>query len=182
VRSLVNLNSRFDQYMRGDSKALSKQEIHGFNLFMGQAKCGTCHYMPLFNGVFPPAYDRIETEVIGVPGPAASASTGTAAGASTSPAGPKGIVSDSIDEDTGIYGILPILFLRHSFKVPTVRNAARTSPYMHNGVYQTLEEVIDFYDKGGGKVDNQTLPTDSLHLSTQDKKDLIAFIKSLDSH
>jgi cytochrome c peroxidase len=188
VRSLVNLNSRFDLYMRGDSKALSKQEVHGFNLFMGQAKCGTCHYMPLFNGVFPPAYDRIETEVIGVPGPAASTSTGraagtgTAAGASTSPAGPKGIAPDSIDEDTGIYGILPILFLRHSFKVPTVRNAARTAPYMHNGVYQTLEEVIDFYDKGGGKVDNQTLPTDSLHLSAQDKKDLIAFIKSLDSH
>lgn len=180
VRSLVSLNSRFDLYMRGDNKALSKQEVHGFNLFMGQAKCGTCHYMPLFNGVFPPTYDRIETEVIGVPSVASHAATTDAVRHPASANGPVAI--DSIDEDPGIYGILPILFLRHSFKVPTVRNAARTAPYMHNGVYQTLEEVVDFYDKGGGKVDNQTLPTDSLHLSVQDKKDLIAFIKSLDSH
>jgi cytochrome c peroxidase len=52
---------------------------------------------------------------------------------------------------------------------------------MHNGVYATLDEVMDFYDKGGGKVKNQTLPTDSLHLSAKDKQDIIAFIKSLDN-
>jgi cytochrome c peroxidase len=63
VRSLVRLNSRFDDYMRGDTAAMDPQEIRGFNLFMGKARCGTCHYMPLFNGVFPPQYDRMETEV-----------------------------------------------------------------------------------------------------------------------
>ncbi len=188
VRSLVNLNSRFDRYMRGKAK-LTTQEIHGFNLFMGQAKCGTCHYMPLFNGVFPPAYDRDETEVIGVPGARAVGTPGIKAEGVPGVKGAGGpaliygpvTLTDTVDADPGMFGILPIPFLQHAFKVPTVRNAGRTAPYMHNGVYATLNEVMDFYDKGGGKVNNQTLPTDSLHLSIQDKKDLIAFIKSLDT-
>ena len=46
VRSLVFLNSRFDSYMRGDKTALTPAEVDGFNLFMGKAKCGSCHYMP----------------------------------------------------------------------------------------------------------------------------------------
>ncbi len=166
VRSLVRLNSRFDDYMRGDTAAMNAQEILGFNLFMGKARCGTCHYMPLFNGVFPPQYDREETEVIGVPG--------------TSP-------GKSIDEDMGRFAIAPAAdFLLHGFKTTTVRNAARTAPYMHNGVFGTLDEVINFYDAGGGAgsgwaVDNQTLARDSLHLSTSEKKAIIAFIGSLDS-
>ena len=55
---------------------------------------------------------------------------------------------------------------------------------MHNGVYKTLEEVIDFYDQGGGlglgfDVPNQTLPEDKLNLSDQEKRQLIAFMKTL---
>ena len=58
---------------------------------------------------------------------------------------------------------------------------------MHNGVFKTLEEVIDFYNDGGGagrgiKVPNQTLATDKLHLTIKEKRELIAFIKSLDSN
>jgi cytochrome c peroxidase len=75
-------------------------------------------------------------------------------------------------------------FYKHSFKTPTVRNSGLTAPYMHNGVYQTLEEVIDFYDVGGGiglgiPVPNQTLPSDSLHLTTREKEQLIYFLKTL---
>ncbi|MCH5682964.1 hypothetical protein LWM68_00910 [Niabella sp. W65] len=55
---------------------------------------------------------------------------------------------------------------------------------MHNGVYKTLEEVIDFYDKGGGiglgmKVDNQTLSDEPLNLTPKEKQLLIAFIHTL---
>jgi cytochrome c peroxidase len=165
VRSLVRLNSRFDDYMQGDSAAMNTQEVLGFNLFMGKARCGTCHFMPLFNGVFPPQYDREETEVIGVPG--------------TTP-------GKSIDLDRGRAAILAAPFLEHSFKVTTVRNARLTAPYMHNGVFGTLDEVLDFYDAGGGAgsgwpVDNQTLAKDSLHLTIGEKKAIIAFIGSLDS-
>jgi cytochrome c peroxidase len=165
VRSLVSLDSRFDLFMRGDSAALTGGEIEGFNLFMGKARCGTCHYMPLFNGNFPPMYTRTEAEVIGVPAVAGSG---------------------MVDADEGQFAVLPAPFLQHAFKTPTLRNAGRTAPYMHNGVYETLEKVVDFYDDGGGSGEgeylvNQTLPRDSLHLSTEEKRALVAFIHSLDS-
>ncbi|WP_214070669.1 cytochrome c peroxidase [Mucilaginibacter sp. dw_454] len=166
VRSLTALNSRFDEYMRGNSKALTLAEINGFNLFMGKAKCSTCHYMPLFNGALPPRYMQIEAEVIGVP---------------------KSKSSKQVDPDPGTHGIQPLDFNKHAFKVTTVRNAARTAPYMHNGIYKSLAEVVDFYNKGGGagmgiKLPNQTLPTDQLHLTIKEKGELVAFIKSLDSN
>lgn len=165
VRSLVRLNSRFDEYMRGNKSAMESDEIYGFNLFMGKGKCATCHYMPLFSGAFPPVYTTMESEVIGVP-----------------------VATDKkvIDPDPGRYEVIPLGFFRHAFKTPTVRNAAQTAPYMHNGIYNSLEQVLDFYNKGGGAglgmtVENQTLPFDKLELSDKEQKDIIAFIKSLDS-
>jgi cytochrome c peroxidase len=165
VRSLTALNSRFDAYMQGNNNALNQSEVKGFNLFMGKARCATCHYLPLFNGALPPRYMQMDAEVIGVP---------------------KTKAGKTIDPDEGLYRISPFAFNRHSFKVTTVRNAARTAPYMHNGVYKTLEEVIDFYNKGGGagiglRVPNQTLAADKLNLTIVEQKQLIAFIKSLDS-
>ncbi len=59
MRSLVSLNSRFDEFMRGDETKMSKKEKSGFNLFMGKAKCGTCHFIPLFNGLAPPFFARL---------------------------------------------------------------------------------------------------------------------------
>ena len=72
----------------------------------------------------------------------------------------------------------------HAFRTGSIRNAEHTKPYMHNGVFNSLEEVIDFYDVGGGvgkklDVKNQTLPPDSLKLSVQQKKDLLSFLHSL---
>jgi cytochrome c peroxidase len=165
IRSLTALNSRFDAYMRGDQKMLDQTEINGFNLFMGKARCSTCHYMPLFNSALPPRYVQMDAEVIGVP---------------------KTKNGKVIDPDPGLFGIQPMKFNRHAFKVTTVRNTTKTAPYMHNGVYQTLEEVIDFYNEGGGagmglKVPNQTLAADRLLLSAKEKKELVAFIKALDS-
>ncbi|HXB28806.1 MAG TPA: cytochrome c peroxidase, partial [Puia sp.] len=165
IRSLVLLNSRFDYFMRGDKAALNRNEINGFNLFMGKAKCATCHFMPLFNGTLPPIFQKMETEVIGVP---------------------ETISTQTIDPDMGRYNIIHVESFRHAFKIPTVRNAARTAPYMHNGVFSTLDQVLDFYNKGGGagsglKIDNQTLPFDKLDLSEKERKDIIEFIGSLDS-
>jgi cytochrome c peroxidase len=165
IRSLTFLNSPFDEYMRGNTSLLQADEIRGFNLFMGKARCATCHYLPLFNGNLPPGYVNMETEVIGVPG-----------------------VADQkeIDGDLGKYSVVPVASLRHAFKIPTVRNAALTAPYMHNGVFSSLEQVLDFYNRGGGaglgfKLDNQTLPADSLRLSSSEQEDIISFIRSLNS-
>jgi cytochrome c peroxidase len=165
IRSLTRLNSRFDTYMSGNKAAMNATEIAGFNLFMGKAKCGTCHYMPLFNGTLPPKYLTTDAEVIGVPATAAT---------------------KKLDADLGQYAIFPVPSLEHGFKTSTVRNTALTAPYMHNGVFNTLKQVINFYNNGGGagaglKVDNQTLSPVKLHLTTKESNELIAFIKSLNS-
>jgi cytochrome c peroxidase len=74
--------------------------------------------------------------------------------------------------------------LQFAFKTPTLRNIALTAPYMHNGIFETLEEVVDFYDRGGGvgrglKLDHQTLPETPLQLTEMEKKQLILFLKTL---
>jgi parallel beta-helix repeat protein len=73
---------------------------------------------------------------------------------------------------------------KHAFKVPTLRNVAMSAPYMHNGRFQTLEEVIDFYSNGGGKGQGLDLPNldDKIRrfkLTDQEKKDLVAFLHAL---
>jgi len=165
VRSLVSLNSPFDRYMRGDSSQLTKNQVDGFNLFMGKAQCGICHFMPLFNGTVPPTFADTESEVIGVPSKVEWSNA-------------------TIDSDPGRYVIFEMEQLRFAFKTPTVRNASLTAPYMHNGVYRSLEEVMKFYNKGGGAgigidLPNQTLPGDSLGLTENEQKKVIEFIHAL---
>ena len=163
VRTLNKFNSRFDKYMRDDTSAMTKYEVNGMNLFMGKAKCATCHFVPLFNGTVPPNFTKTEHEVVGTPMDAA----GT-----------------KLSDDEGRYKYNMMPQLKNAYKTPGLRNVALTAPYMHNGVYNTLEEVVDFYNKGGGKglglqVDNQTLPFDKLNLTDQEIKDLISFMKTL---
>ncbi len=70
------------------------------------------------------------------------------------------------------------------FKTPTVRNIELTAPYMHNGAFKTLEEVVEFYDLGGGQglgleMPSQTLSADHLNFTEEEEEALIAFMKSL---
>jgi cytochrome c peroxidase len=132
---------------------------------MSKAQCGTCHFPPIFNGVKPP-YIGSEFEVLGVP-----EDTGYT----------------KLSSDKGRYNVNPAKETLNAFRTNTVRNTAFTKPYMHNGVFKTLEEVIDLYDAGGGAgkkltVDNQTLEIDSLKLSKAEKNELIAFIQSLNEN
>lgn len=163
IRSLTSFNSPFDKYMRGDHSQLNPEEIHGFNLFMGKAKCGTCHFAPLFNGSLPPDFAKAEVEVIGVP---------------------RFPGSREVDEDRGRYNLYPAAPYLYAFRTPTLRNIALTAPYMHNGIYYTLKEVLDFYNDGGGigqgiALVNQTLPPEKLNLTEEEKQSIISFLKKL---
>ena len=165
VRSLISLNSRFDQYMRGNETKMNVQEKKGFNLFMGKAKCATCHFLPLFNGLVPPEFTETESEILGIP--------------ST-----KDSLQPVLDKDKGKINFTGSTVHEFAFKTPSVRNIVLTAPYMHNGVFDTLEEVMDFYNKGGGSglkiaPANQTLPQDKLNLSKKEISDIIAFMKTL---
>lgn len=168
VSSLHGFNSKFDQFIRGEQLNLAPEVKRGFNLFMGKAACGTCHFAPVFNGTVPPQYTESESEVLGVlKHPSQKPYT--------------------IDSDLGRYGVRlkeSADFYKRSFKTPTIRNIALTAPYMHNGAYRTLGEVMDFYNAGGGigiglDVPYQTLPPDSLGLTQNEIDDIISFMHSL---
>jgi cytochrome c peroxidase len=164
-RTLVSFNSRFDKTIRGEENSLTANEVEGFQLFITKGKCAGCHFIPLFSGTMPPEYKKSEWEVLGTPD-----------------------VNDrskaKLDADAGRGGVHKTSLYRHAFKTPGLRNVALTAPYMHNGVFSTLEDVMNFYNVGGGKgwgldVPNQSLNADSLHLTKQEIQSIISFLGSL---
>ncbi len=156
--------SPFDEAMN-ERKPVNDEVKEGFNIFMGKAQCATCHFVPQFNGVKPP-FVSSEFEVIGVP-------------ADTS--------FRMLSPDQGRFVVNPAEETLHAFRTGSLRNASHTSPYMHNGAFSALSQVINFYDAGGGAgrgldVTNQTLSSDSLHLTQGEKNKLLSFIRSLDEN
>jgi cytochrome c peroxidase len=165
LRSLDSFDSRFDRATRGDTLALTTRERLGYTLFMGRARCGTCHFAPLFSGVMPPEFTSSEPEIIG-------------ALARTTMRHPR------LDPDSGRAGIDHLAEHLYAFKVPTLRNVELTAPYMHNGAYATLDDVMDFYEHGGGAglgahLPNPTLASTRLHLTVAERSAIIAFLRTL---
>lgn len=90
-----------------------------------------------------------------------------------------GIGMDRVTPDLGRFLVTHKEEDRGAFKTPTLREVEHTSPYMHDGSLKTLEEVVEHYDKGGIKNPQLNQRIKPLHLSAQEKKDLIAFLKAL---
>jgi cytochrome c peroxidase len=168
VMQLNSFDSQFDQYMQGKITTLPDNVARGFNLFTGKAACATCHFMPLFSGTVPPLYIESESEVLGVPNHKDTPLI--------------------LDDDLGRLGngltqeVAP--FFKNAFKTTTIRNISKTAPYMHNGVFDTLEEVMKFYNEGGGagrgiNIDQQTLAPDALDLTEAEIANIIAFMEAL---
>jgi cytochrome c peroxidase len=66
-----------------------------------------------------------------------------------------------------------------AFKTPTLRSITETAPYMHDGVFKTLGEVLDFLNKGGGANPNLSPLMKAVNLTLEEKTDLLAFLKAL---
>lgn len=163
VRALNKFNSKFDNNINGKENTLTNIEKKGFNLFMGKAACATCHFPPLFNGTVPPNFNESELEIIGVP---------------------ETNKNLKLDNDLGRFYLFNTKERKGAFKTPTIRNINLTAPYMHNGIYNSLEEVMDFYNQGGGRglgfnVPHQTLPFDNLDLTDSEINAIITFMKTL---
>lgn len=167
LASLSAFNSPVDRYLTKEEATLDAEEKLGFNLFMGKASCGTCHFAPSFSGLVPPLFEESESEVLGV-----FVNPDTLA----------------LDADLGRYASgVPSYeadFYKNSFKTVSVRNVKYSAPYFHNGAYSTLDEVLDFYNQGGAlgrglDLPHQTLPEDHLNLSDKEKQAIIKFMESL---
>lgn len=90
-----------------------------------------------------------------------------------------GVKSLSAEEDNGRYAHVKVKALKGAFKTPTLRDVAITAPYMHNGLYATLDEVVEHYDRGGDLKDNLSPNMKPLGLTAQEKRDLVEFMLTL---
>jgi len=177
-RTLVSKaeNVPFDRYVKGDRTALSPEAKRGLALFEGKAGCIQCHTGPLlsddsYHNLGVPRNPAFETEPLrqitlryqhvirGVPE----------------------TLYRSADTDLGLYYTTKQESDKGKFRTPSLRELKYTAPYMHTGVFRTLEEVIEFYNRGGGDGPNKSPLVRALRLSDQEKKDLLAFLLSLSS-
>jgi cytochrome c peroxidase len=170
-RTLVTRNAPFDRYMTGDWQAMSESALRGMELFKGKARCILCH-----NG---PNFTDSQFHNLGVP----------AAPLLSDPLVQVAIRFDakrmnvpeyqSVREDLGRYLVTKEENDKGAFRTPTLRNVMQREPLMHNGLFHSLEEVIDFYDAGGGAVAGKSPLIQPLGLTAQEKRELLAFLQAL---
>ena len=176
-RTLVQTDTPFDNYMRGDDNALTEQQKRGLELFTGKASCAQCHNGALlsnekFYNTGVPPYDGWDTDAL------AQITFRFELYA-------KGMSQEkyrSTKDDPGLYFRTKQDDDKGKFRVPSLRYTAYTAPYMHNGMLATLEDVIDFYDAGGGSNEFAATKTDlvqPLGLTDGEKEDLLSFVMSL---
>jgi len=171
---MISSDSDFDAYMNGDHEALDEDDLLGMRLFVGKAKCITCHNGPLmtdqdFHNLGIPRHPLFEQDPLrqislryqhyirGVPES----------------------VYRSADRDLGLYYTTKRDEDMGKFRTPPLRYLAYTAPYMHNGVFASLEEVVDFYNQGGGEDENKSPLLQPLGLTEDEKFALVAFLESL---
>ncbi len=181
-RALVQPDTPFDFYLRGDESALTEEQVRGLELFQGKAGCIQCHNGPMlsdekyYNLGVPLQESFLEDPLQQITHRFEYYSKGV----------PEEIYRKS-KIDLGLY------FVTHrkqdfaKFRVQPLRYLEFTPPYMHNGVFDDLEEVVDFYNEGGGDDpvlwnfgwSNKTDRLKPLDLTDEEKADLVAFMESL---
>ena len=159
-RTLVTTNTPFDRYMRGDTTAMTPDQVRGMDRFQ-QIGCVNCHSGPMFSD--------FAAHVLAVPD--------------------SGKLPES---DSGVNKT-------YAFRTPSLRNLGSTAPYMHNGAFATLPDVVDFYrriNRGGGRrggggggprgINPQVTREQidplarQLNMRGRGEQDLVAFLRALD--
>lgn len=180
-RKLVSRNAPIDKYIQGDYSALSSAAKRGLRLFIGKAACVDCHAGPTLSdhkfhntgipqvGINLPRvdngrYDDLQKTL-------ASAFTGAGKFSDDQAGGMAKLAGMQVTDD-----------LKGLFRTPMLRQVSNTGPYMHTGSLLTLEDVVQFYNWGGGTADFSGTKSASmvpLLLSNDDLTDLVAFLNSL---
>lgn len=161
VAELVPGTAPVDRFAHGDDASLDDEMRRGLDVFAGIGRCARCHVPPLYGGSRPTDFAVPIYAALGVP---------------TTPGGKE------LDADEGRTKHSKKPLDRFAFKTPTVRNVAVTAPFFHHGRFPTLESVVDFYDKGGGKgagisLDNQDPEVRKLDLTKPQKDALMVFMR-----
>jgi cytochrome c peroxidase len=173
-RTLVSQAVPFDAFLAGDDAAISDAAKNGFELFQGKAGCMACHHGAL---VSDDSY-----HATGVPVNPELLSSPLKQITFRYEQWAKGATEDvyrTTSEDLGLYYVTKQNIDRGKFRTPSLRDLCYTAPYMHNGVFPTLAEVVAFYNQGGGDPPNKDELINPLDLTEAEQSDLIAFLESL---
>lgn len=182
-RTLNSANSPFDRWYYGKQKdALTEPAQQGFYLFTGKAGCSACHTIGKDYALF--TDHRLHNTGLGwfnsmqkeppthkvqlAPGVFVDVETDLINAAGEAP-----------PNDLGLYEITQNPDDRWRYRTPSLRNISLTAPYMHNGEFSTLREVIGFYNHGGYAHDLLDPLMQPLHLSQSEQDQLVAFLQSL---
>lgn len=153
-RTLISAESRYDFGVNG-GEPLTDQEVDGYLLFsqdfvtQGHPGCFHCHDFPVLGG-----YEYFNNGI-------------------------EEVATLEDFPDLGLGAVTGNIFDNGKMKAPSLRNIELTAPYMHDGRFETLEEVIDHYASGGHYADNLSPDINVFSISDEEKNALIAFLKSL---
>lgn len=148
-RTVVSNDSPFDRWVAGDKRAMTRDQVEGFALFVDPKKgnCAACHSGPNFTDN---SFHNLGLQSFGAAEP-----------------------------DMGRFAIRPLPTMKGAFKTPTVREAANTAPYFHDGSAGTLEAVVEHYRRGGDVKANLSAEMKPLDLNPGEVKQIVAFMEAL---
>ncbi len=180
-RKLVGRNSPFDKFVAGDKSAIADDAKRGLKVFVGKGQCIQCHSGPTFSD------DKFHALIVPQTGPKVPATDlgrfADVPGLLASPWNVNGTFSD--DTTTGkLTGLAADDTMKGQFRTKSLRGVGASGPYMHSGQFATLEDVVDFYKKGGDEppadagITKDTLMKPIAFEGTE-AADLIAFMKTL---
>ena len=148
-RTIVSNNSPFDRWIKGDTNAMTSQQVNGFEVFLDQKRgnCVACHSAPNFtdNGFH---------------------NLGLASYGNENP-------------DMGRFGQLPLPSMKGAFKTPTLRDISLSAPYFHDGSAVTLMDAVQLYTDHGYVEGNISPEVEKINLNKKEMKDLVAFLNAL---
>lgn len=182
-RTLNSANAPFDRwYFGGEKTAISKTAQAGFELFTGQAGCSACHRIDAKFALF--TDHQLHNTGIGYaesmtktpPKQRLQVAPGVFLDIDTEAIQ---AVAEAKPNDLGRYEITQNPEHRWQYKTPTLRNIDLTAPYMHNGAFASLREVVEFYNSGGVANDNLDPLIRPLHLDAEQIEQLVAFLQTL---
>lgn len=188
-RTIVAGNSPFDRwYFGGDKTAMSDAAQRGYKVFIGQGRCVSCHVISQNDALF--SDNRFHNLNVGFQRIGSDTRRYAFAFSDAKRRGVKvddAVLADAKASELGRFAVDDQWTDLGAFKTPTLRNVEVTGPYMHDGSLAKLEDVVEFYNKGG-KVEDVDPVNDyqsggirPLNLEEPQKADLVAFLKALTS-
>ena len=188
-RVVLGANSKFDRYyFGGDKSALGEKQVRGLDIFLNKGRCVSCHTIEQDHALF--TNNRFHNIGVGfkkIRDKEERVASIFIQGKQDGNDIDVTVLSSPLASELGRFAVTEKLSDIGAFKTPTIRDISKTAPYMHDGSLKTLMEVVDFYNNGGRLKERDPLSDHlsggikPLDLTPQEKKDLVAFMESLDS-